>query len=595
MSFPNQPVGFTVPEWAKKAVWYQIFPERFRNGNPENDPTLEDLRGAYPHDLSEPWQIHPWTSDWYKLQHYEQASGKNLWYNIQRRRYGGDLEGIIEKLEYLQDLGINALYLNPVFDAPSHHKYDGATYHHIDPNFGPDPAGDRSLILQEVPHDPETWVWTSADRLMLDLIAELHRLKIRIIFDGVFNHMGINSWVFRDVQKNQQNSRYRDWLKVKSWDDSNKNSKFNYNSWWGFPDLPELKQNKLGIVDEPKQYIFDATKRWMDPNDDGDPKDGIDGWRLDVAFCIKHPFWKDWRKHVKSINPDAYLTAEVIDSIEVLQPYLIGDEFDAVMNYNFAFACTEYFFAQSGSQKVSILDKRLRELRNAFAPEVAHVMQNLFDSHDSDRIASYIVNREWLQYRDWMMHHKDSKAVNPRYEIRKPSVEEIAIQKLMVIFQMTYVGAPMIYYGDEAGMWGANDPCCRKPMVWEDLDYEPEKHLPDGSQKEKQDDVVFNKNLFEHYKKLIQIRLSLIALQLGDYKTLLVDDKKQVYAFLRSYENKNVIVIVNTSDSLQRLNLAIRLNGFVQDVLNSNRLFVFSQSGLDVDVDPKWARILKVT
>ena len=149
-----------VPEWAKKVVWYQIFPERFCNGDPTNDPKVENLEGAWPHDHTSPWEVHPWTSDWYELQPYEKKNGKDVWFNIQRRRYGGDLQGIIDKLDYLQDLGVTALYLNPVFESPSLHKYDGIMYHHIDANFGPDPEGDRALIATEVPDDPNTWVWT---------------------------------------------------------------------------------------------------------------------------------------------------------------------------------------------------------------------------------------------------------------------------------------------------------------------------------------------------------------------------------------------------------------------------------------------------
>jgi len=151
-----------VPEWAKRVVWYQIFPERFKNSDPANDPKLEDIKGAYPHDLTPPWQIHPWTSDWYELQPYEQKNGKNIWFNIQRRRYGGDMQGILDRLDYLQDLGVTAIYLNPVFVSPSLHKYDAQLYQHIDPSFGPDPEGDRKIIAEETTSDASTWKWTAA-------------------------------------------------------------------------------------------------------------------------------------------------------------------------------------------------------------------------------------------------------------------------------------------------------------------------------------------------------------------------------------------------------------------------------------------------
>jgi len=149
--------------------------------------------------------------------------------------------------------------------------------------------------------------------------------------------MGLNSWAFKDVVKFQQKSKYKDWFKIKSWDDEMKGTKFVYDGWYGVKELPEFNQDENGIVKGPKKYIFDITKRWMDPDNDGKPSDGVDGWRLDVAFMIKHNFWKEWRKYVKQINPQAYLTAEIVDSIGVVKPYLQGDEFDAVMNYNLLF------------------------------------------------------------------------------------------------------------------------------------------------------------------------------------------------------------------------------------------------------------------
>ena len=168
-----------VPEWASQAVWYQIFPERFRDGDPANNPTRTDIVGADPQELPAHWEVHPWGSDWYELQAYETANGEpELWKHLLRRRYGGDLQGIIDSLDYIENLGINAIYLNPVFDAPSLHKYDSASYHHIDPNFGPDPAGDRRLIAAEDPLDPATWVWTTADELALELIDEAHKLSL---------------------------------------------------------------------------------------------------------------------------------------------------------------------------------------------------------------------------------------------------------------------------------------------------------------------------------------------------------------------------------------------------------------------------------
>jgi glycosidase len=587
----TQPKNF-VPEWAKRAVWYQIFPERFRNGDPGNDPTVDGLRGSYPHDHTSPWQVHAWTSDWYKLQPYEAENGHSIWFNLQRRRYGGDLQGILDKLGYLQDLGVNAIYLNPVFESPSSHKYDGATYHHIDPNFGPDPAGDRKIIARETGYDPSTWQWTSADRLMLQLIQEVHRRGMHIILDGVFNHVGLNHWAFKDVKEKQQSSMYKDWFKILAWDDPDEGTVFKYAGWWSLKELPELRQDRDGIVAGPRDYIFASTRRWMDPDRDGDPGDGIDGWRLDVAACVQQHFWKDWRKLVRSLNPQAYLTGEVVDTIVNTQPYLRGDQFDAVMNYNFTYACTEYFANERKKIPASAFDRRLQELREAFPAEVAYVMQNLLGSHDTDRIASRIVNRDKKAMRDWMKYYEWSKAVTPEYETRKPTAGEFHTQKLMAIFQMTYVGAPMIYYGEEAGMWGANDPCCRKPMLWEEFVYQDEATLPHAAKAPAGAAVKFDRDMFEHYRRLIHIRRAHPALQVGDYQTLFVDDKQDWLAFSRSYEQQQIIVIINSSAEEQLVRFHLKHEGKFVYLLDPQFHIEIQAGQFKVPLPPRWGRIL---
>lgn len=541
-----------VPQWAKQVVWYQIFPERFRNGDPSNDPTVEDLKGADPQRPPKQWRIHPWTSDWYQLQDYEIANGeRSLGTHLTRRRYGGDLQGIIDQLDYLQNLGITAIYLNPVFVSPSLHKYDCASYHHIDPNFGPDPAGDRRLIATENPLDPSTWVWTSADKLALQLIQEVHRRDMRIIFDGVFNHMGTQSFAFQDVLSHQQNSNYRDWFTIKQWRDPENDIPFDYEGWFGVKSLPELREDQQGIVDGPRQYIFHATQRWMNPQDRG-CKYGIDGWRLDVAYCVAHPFWKAWRTHVRSINPEAFVTAELVKPPEEVVPYMQGDEFDAEMNYNFAFAADEFFFQPDAwSITPSEFSNRLASLRNAYPSGVAAVSQNLFGSHDSNRIGSHIKNRGIGHYRDWGNYFGISKPLsNPKYSARKPESADIQLQKQFVIFQMTYLGAPMIYYGDEVGMWGGNDPDCRKPMLWADLRYDDETIGPD-QQVHFPDTVEVNKDLLEHYRTTIQIRNRNLPLQLGDYQTTLTDDSKGLFAFRRTYQGHWIEVYFNRSQTPQ--------------------------------------------
>lgn len=545
-----------VPSWAKHAVWYQIFPERFRNGDQSNDPTMADIAGADPAEPATAWHVHPWGSDWYKLQDYERQNGEpELPTHLLRRRYGGDLQGIIDKLDYLQDLGVNALYLNPIFTSPSLHKYDAESYHHVDPTFGPDPAGDRKMIATENPLDPSTWVWTSADELALSLIAEAHKRDMRIIFDGVFNHMGINSFAFQDLKQNQAASPYKEWFDVISFDDPEAGTSFDYKGWFGFKSLPEFKEDADGLAAGPRAYVFAATERWMNPKGKGAAQ-GIDGWRLDVAFCIAHGFWKDWRQHVKAINPKAYLTAEIVDTPENVKPYMQGDEFDGEMNYNFAFTAAEFLF-NPGEQAISAteFDRKLAALRNLYPAGVAYVVQNLFGSHDSNRIGSHIVNRGFMNFRDWADYHRLSQvSQNPDYKVRKPNPQELALQKLFVVLQMTYVGAPMVYYGDEVGMWGANDPGNRKPMLWDDISYEDETYLPTGAQRPA-DKVTVNNELRHFYKTLIAIRRNNPALNVGSYKTLLADDANGVFAFERQYKNERIWVVLNASGSAKEVQL----------------------------------------
>lgn len=577
-----------VPQWAKTVVWYQIFPERFRDGDPGNNPTIENIKGADPQELPEFWEVHPWGSDWYQLQDYEQKNGDSeMWKHILRRRYGGDIQGIINELDYLQDLGVTAIYLNPIFQSPSLHKYDGESYHHIDPNFGPDPEGDRKLIASENPLDPNSWVWTSADELVLELIDKVHEKGMRIIFDGVFNHLGINSFAFQDVLKNQQDSPYKDWFIINSWEDAEAGTTFDYEGWFGVKSLPEFKEDSLGIVAGPKQYIFNATKRWMNPKGKG-AEFGIDGWRLDVAFCIGHPFWKQWRKHVRTINPEAYMTAEIVDTPEKVKPYMQGDEFDGEMNYNFAFTASEFFFNPNAISPTEF-DVKLKELRELYPKGVAEVSMNLFGSHDSNRIGSHIVNRGIENYRDWGAYFNKSIALNnPDYSTRKPTGDDIELQKLFAIMQMAYVGAPMIYYGDEVGMWGGNDPDCRKPMIWKDINYEDEIFNANGS-KHEPEIVEINTTLFDHYKKLIHIRNGNKALQLGSYKTILADDEKNIFVFEREYKGKKVFVVINNSTIDQQLDVEDLNEKCFTDLLSSK---TFSNNE-KITVNRKYGLILK--
>ena len=581
------------PEWAKKVVWYQIFPERFYNGDKANDPDVGSLKGSWPHDYKSDWQVSPWTSAWYQLQPWEKKNSKDIWFNIQRRRYGGDLEGIIKKLDYIKDLGIGGLYINPVFYAPSSHKYDQVCYHHIDIHFGPDPKGDLELMKKEKPNDPSTWVWTSADKTVLELIKQAHKRGIKVIFDGVFNHMGINSFAFQDIVTNGKKSEFVDWFTITDWDKpGNLGIPFKYDGWFGVNELPELKEDAKGIVAGPKKYIFDITRRWMSP--DGNLKDGIDGWRLDVAFCVGHNFWKDWRKHVKSINPDAYITAEIIDKPEVVKPYILGDEFDAAMNYNFAFISSDYFVNDKLKIKTSEFDKKLTDLVSYFG-DASYVMQNLYDSHDTQRILSGIINSDLGVFGEWGAFFDLSKGSNPKYKVNGPDKLHLDKLKLMAAFQMTSLGAPMIYYGDEAGMWGGNDPCCRKPMVWEEFKYDNEDVMPDQSVCKISSPVKFDKNLHDHYKKMINFRNEHVALQLGTSKSFLIDDSRNLYGFIREYGKDKVVVILNNSAENVKYDLDAKYLDNKKDIYEiwGNKTLNLNKNVYKLDLPPYSAAILK--
>ncbi|OGU32241.1 MAG: hypothetical protein A2X67_13905 [Ignavibacteria bacterium GWA2_55_11] len=522
----------TVPQWAKDAVWYQIFPERFRNGNTKNDPTREELE--LPADRA--WKISPWTSDWYKLHPWEGAHRSGFYENVFDRRYGGDLQGVIEKLDYLKDLGVTALYFNPVFEAFSLHKYDASTYHHIDNNFGPDRDGDRHAIEHET-DDPGTWTWTAADKMFLKLIREAHARGIRVIIDGVFNHCGTRFWAFEDVVRHQQASRYSSWFDVRQWDmPSTPVKEFEYKGWWDYKSLPEFAETDSGFVPAVRIYFSNITKRWMDPNGDGNPSDGIDGWRLDVANDVSPVFWKAWRKQVKGLNPEAYIVGEIWDDAS---KWLSGDQFDAVMNYRFARACVKYFI--DGTSKPTDVDKELADIRKDYAPETNFILQNLLDSHDTDRLASMIAN-PGRRYDD-----RNGPRSNAAYYTRKPSADTWRIQRLMAFFQMTYLGAPMIYYGVEAGMWGADDPDDRKPMVWQDLKYEPEATGPEGQIWSPSDTVLFDASMHRYYRSLIRMRNTLAPLRRGDIGTLLTDNERNHYGFIRTLGDSSVVVLINNS------------------------------------------------
>ncbi len=545
-----------VPEWAKTAVWYQIFPERFANGDKSNDPTPHDMEGAWPYYTPDGWQTSPWTSDWFKLQPWEKADGHDFYWNTGVRRYGGDLQGVIDHLNYIKELGVTAIYFTPLFESPSHHKYDASMYHHIDNNFGPDPKEDEKIWASEDPGNPATWKWTAADSLFLKLIRKAHQMGFKVIIDGVFNHVGTTFWAFKDVVKNQQNSKYKNWFKIKSWDDPNTpQNEFEYEGWNGVKDLPEIKKDSVyGLEKDFGEHVHAIVKRWMDPNGDGDPSDGIDGWRLDVAEKVPIKFWKLFRGWVKEENPEGYITGEIWwedwqhNVMFNASPWLQGDSFDGIMNYKFARAIKKFIADKKEQITPEAFVDSIRVLEKDYDKDNLYALQNLLDSHDVDRFASQIVNPDrWF---DHMASAKDNK----NYSERKPNKTEIMKQKLAVAIQMTMPGAPMVYYGDEAGMWGGDDPDCRKPMVWKGLKYETESVDPLGRPRPA-DPVKFDSDLFNWYKKLIHLRDNNKVLSLGDLKFFLIDNTNKILGYSRTLDGKTFFIVINNKSEGSDLNL----------------------------------------
>ncbi|MBN2365202.1 MAG: alpha-amylase [Calditrichaeota bacterium] len=542
-----------IPSWTKEAVWYQIFPERFRNGDPANDPVLSEVASTWPY-LSPPgWQIHPWTSDWYKLQPWEAATAEDFYTIAGARRYGGDLQGVLDMLDYLTDLGITAIYFNPLFESPSHHKYDATFYHHIDDNFGPDPGGDSKIWQLENPADASTWQWTSADSLFLVLLHHCHERNIRVIIDGVFNHVGLSFWAFQNVFENQKASPFKDWFIIDRWDDpETTENEFTYSGWNGVRELPEVRETATGLAPGFEAHLKQVVRRWMDPNGDGDPADGIDGWRLDVAEKVNMKFWQTFRRWVKEINPAAFLIGEIWwedwprNKMFNAAPWLQGDVFDGVMNYRFTRAVKQLVIDNEQKISASAFADSIRRIIKDYPLPAVYTSQNLMDSHDVERVASQIVNPDrWLD-------HGGNPIQNRLFDVRKPDSLERMKQKLIIAVQMTMPGAPMIYYGDEAGMWGGDDPDCRKPMLWPDLSYEDEISHPFGDSRPA-DKVEFDRNLFAWTQKMISIRHNNSLLKTGEISFHASETEQNILLFSREDGEKTIWILANSKGIKERV------------------------------------------
>jgi glycosidase len=471
-----------VPTWVPDVVFYQLFPERFANGDPTNDPTRASL--PHPEAVPSSWRVSDWTGDWYEQAAWERETG-GFYDSVVDRRYGGDLQGVIDRLPYLDSLGVTALYLSPVFGAPSLHRHDGRSAHHIDPHLGPDPAGDKRLIAQETPTDPSTWPVTAADSLFFALLRTAHARDVRVVIDG------------------------------------------------------------SPLAEGPRQYIFDATARWMDPNGDGDPGDGVDGWRLDAAEEKSTGFWHDWHEHVRSINPEAYTVA----ATRTPAAGVLREARFSATTTDRAFAVPVKGFLVDNAVGPRAFADTLRARRQASPPAVRPALLNPIDAHDTPRLASMIANRSdtTAAVERYGYDRNASPRSTPTYDVSAPDATGRRLQRLVALVQMTYVGPPMLYYGTAAGMWGADAPDNRKPMVWPEKDYAVEDDHPLGHDRPA-DSVRFRHDLFDSYRALIALRHEYVALRRGAFTVLAADDDRQMLTYARSHPDApTVIVALNRS------------------------------------------------
>ena len=683
---------FNVPNWAKEAIWYNIFPDRFYNGNHYNDPIfnefgpeafkpnilheqnfVEEYRWEKSNNVISHFDRNRWTSDFREQTIWEKLGEREIDYSLKyARMYGGDLQGIKEKIPYMKELGINAVWLNPVFFSYQNHKYGANDFRHISPDFGTiktsgethgveinrnnkygnksyvDVLGNKATTSSELKllevnlkgenrgkngygetEDPATWVWTESDLIMVDLIKEFHKNGIRVIFDGVFNHSSSEHWTFNMVLADGENSKYKDWYKftdfgqhVQITDDMSDEQAFEtlianrkrtiYNAWGGFDSLPEFNT----FNQEYKEYIFNITRKWMYGPDGKESEnwmedDGIDGWRLDVPNCLENQnFWNEWREVVKGSKKDSYITAELWGNAS--GDINGGNKFDTVMNYEWLKTVIGFFINQSREGGVRYKLKaqdffnELREKRTWYPYQALQASQNLNGSHDTDRLYSRIVNdvvgrnlEEGKQLEKGYNGIRPDLASNyhPNTTIdwRNSPIKPKDILKLISIFQMTYIGAPMLFYGDEVGMWGATDPYCRKPMLWKEFLYDDEKNPSHINQNEVYSQKV-DSDLFEWYKKLIRIRLENKTLIYGKFREVFADNERDVIAYERVIEDQSIIVVINNSfNSWENVEFETNYQDerFI-DLVTEGRTFRTGSNGkIKLDLNAKEGMILR--
>ncbi|MDP4087015.1 MAG: alpha-amylase family glycosyl hydrolase [Bacillota bacterium] len=574
--------NFKTPDWMKNAVIYQIFPDRFFNGDQSNDYVQNYAEGNTPYEFVNKWNSIPEDPN---IEYEKDANGNivkdaggnpvvdpnykanvgdGIWNNDV---FGGDLKGIQDKLTYLKSLGVNTLYINPISEASSNHRYDTKDYQNVDPMLG---------------HMDD----------FVNLVNEAKKMGLHLILDGVFNHVSDDSIYFdkygkfvqsgkpigayqywsrvydlmntdsslsqQDAEKQVQSDlkekgisdfHYKDWFIIQnSKDDS---GYYKYNGWYGNTSMPEIQalNNSEHNVTSWANDIIDGpnadSKYWLEK--------GINGWRLDAADSMSDDTWKHFRPAVKKYNSDDVIIGEIWgDSSK----YLLGDMFDSVMNYRFRGAVQEYVTGSADAVKAM---NDLEKMREQYPKEAFEALMNIVDSHDTERIISDLDG------------FGNDKAVAPN-----PSTSALAKMKLVPFIQMTYPGAPTIYYGDELGMPGAADPDDRRPMAW----------------------GLGNQDLVTWYAKLANSRNAYPVLRTGDLVPLQVDGSHaaDVLAYMRNDATNHALVIANrAASSIKGLQLQVSTipdGTTLTNALNKDETYTVQNGTVTVNVPAQLGVIL---
>lgn len=459
--------NFKTPDFLKGGLIYQIFPDRFYSSKTpkKNVPESRVMR------------------KWGEEPYWQESQMNGIWNNDY---FGGDLKGVEEKLEYLSGLGVSCIYLNPIFEAHSNHRYDTADYEKID-----------SLLGDE--SDLES------------LCKKAHGLGISVILDGVFSHTGCDSKYFNMYNRyntvgayNSKSSPYFSWYKFTDYPTG-------YKSWWGIKLLPEVSEEDEGY----REYICGKNgilRRWL--------RLGISGWRLDVADELPDVFLDDLRKAVKEENENAVIIGEVWEDATnkfaygERRRYLLGDQLDSVMNYPFADAILNYVKFGNAQAFMS----GIMSIVENYPPCVVNVLMNHIGTHDTERAITRLAG-ESAEGKDRAWQHSHNQLSDYDY------LKGISMMKLASLIQYTLPGVPSLYYGDEAGMQGMKDPFNRACFPWDNI----------------------NKELYKWYKRLGEIRRGCKAFKEGSFEPLYAADG--AIAYVRRSEENSVLTAVNNSNS----------------------------------------------